>query len=89
MNDESMFDLDLQIETCDTLAFDFRGFYLVRVRNHWEIQCEYEDFDPIVVQPEDFDADGNLFFSISDEKFCFTLTDFISVETFCKDNNLF
>lgn len=79
---------DPTIELVDSQEFEFDGFSLVRVNNHWEIQFEdQEGAEAIVIQPQDFEA-GRFRFEIDGQEKILEQDDFNKIEKFCVEQDL-
>lgn len=79
---------DTIIESVDSQEFEFDGFSLVKVNNHWEIQYEdQEGAEAIIIQPQDFES-GKFQFEIDGQEKILEQEDFDKIEKFCVEQDL-
>ena len=84
-----MIEEEIQVQFEDSMDFEFDGYTLSRVSNHWEIVFEDEQgLQAILIEKDSFNEYGELIFDIDGEEKIFTLDDLKTVETFCTDAKL-
>lgn len=82
-------DKEVAVERVFTQEFEFGQYSLVRVNNHWELQFEdSQGAQSLIIQPEDFDENGEFKFMIDDVEEIFPNTSLKKIEKFCAENHL-